>query len=79
MRGWSSSPSGVKYFLFSMLSRLALRPTEHPIQWVPGALSPGIKQPGREADHSPSTIAQVKMWIYTSAPPYTSMAQYLIS
>jgi hypothetical protein len=24
-----------------------------PIQWVPGALSLGVKRPGREADHSP--------------------------
>jgi hypothetical protein len=25
-----------------------------PIQWVPGAFSPGVKRPGREGDHSPS-------------------------
>jgi hypothetical protein len=31
-----------------------------PIQWVPGALSLGIKQPVREADHSPTSSAEVK-------------------
>jgi hypothetical protein len=32
----------------------ALGPTQPPIQWMPGALSPGIKRPGREAGHSAS-------------------------
>jgi hypothetical protein len=31
-----------------------------PIQWVLGALTLGIKRPGREADHSPSSSADVK-------------------
>jgi hypothetical protein len=31
-----------------------------PIQWVPGTLSLGIKRPGREADHSPPSSAEVK-------------------
>jgi hypothetical protein len=35
-------------------------PTQPPIQWVPGALSLGVKQPGREADHSPPSSAGVK-------------------
>jgi hypothetical protein len=74
-RSQSLSPGGVKNSIFSTLSRPALRPTQPPIQWVPGALSPGVKQPGREADHSPPTGAEVKkMWIYTSTPPYTFMA-----
>jgi hypothetical protein len=42
---------------------------------VPGALSPGVKRPGREADYSPAASAKVKkMWIYTSTPPYAFMA-----
>jgi hypothetical protein len=33
------------------------------------------KRPGREADHSPQTSAEVKkMWIYTPIPTYTFMA-----
>jgi hypothetical protein len=69
--GWmtegSPSPSGVKNFLFSTLSRKALGPTQSPIQWVPGVISPAVEQPGREADHSLPTSAEVKkMWIYMS-------------
>jgi hypothetical protein len=34
-----------------------------------GALSPGVKRPEREVDHSPLTSAEIKkMWIYTSTP-----------
>jgi hypothetical protein len=50
-------------------------PTEPLIKWVPAALSPGVKRPGREADHSPPTSAEVKkMWIDTSTSPYVFMA-----
>jgi len=31
-----------------------------PIQWIPGALSLGIKRPGREADDLASSGAEVK-------------------
>jgi hypothetical protein len=35
-----------------------------------GALSPGVKRPGREIDHSPPSSADVKkMWFYTSTSP----------
>jgi hypothetical protein len=47
-------------FLFTTASRLALGPTQPPIQWVPGCLSLGVKRPGREADHSPISSADVK-------------------
>jgi hypothetical protein len=47
----------------------------HPMQWVPRAFSPGVKHPGREADHSPPTNDEVKeTWIYKSTPPYAFMA-----
>jgi hypothetical protein len=46
-----------------------------PIEWVPGALSPGVNRQGPEADHSLPTSPEVKkMWIYTSTPPYAFMA-----
>jgi hypothetical protein len=35
-------------------------PTQPPIQWVPGALSLGVKRPGSEADYSPPSSAEVK-------------------
>jgi hypothetical protein len=57
-RGRSSSPCRGTIFLFSTSSRLVLRPMQPPIQWVPSAILPGIKRPGREADHSP-TIAEI--------------------
>jgi hypothetical protein len=74
-RGRSSSPGRVKKFLFSLASRQTLGSTQPHIQWVLAALSPEIKQPVREADHSPPTSTEVKkMWIYTSTPPYAFMA-----
>jgi hypothetical protein len=65
----------VKNFLFSTSSRPVLESTQPPIQWVSRALLPGVKRPGREADRSPSAIAEVKkMWTYTSTPPYVFIA-----
>jgi hypothetical protein len=73
-RGGSSSPGRIKNFRFSISSRPALRSTQPPIKWVPGAL-PGVTRQGREADHSPPTSAEVKkMWMYTSTPLYVFMA-----
>jgi hypothetical protein len=40
-------------------SRMALGPTQPPIQWMPGALSLRVKRPGREADHSPPSSTEV--------------------
>jgi hypothetical protein len=51
---------GLLTFLFTTASRTALGPTQPPIQWVPGALSLGVKRLGREADHSPRSSAEVK-------------------
>jgi hypothetical protein len=74
-RGRSSSSCRVKNFLFFTSSRPALESTELPNQWVPVAVSPGVKRPGREAEHSPPASAEVKkMWIYTSTPTYVFMA-----
>jgi hypothetical protein len=59
--------------IFSTLSIPALGLTQPPIQWVPGAVSPGVKRQGCEADHSPLTSAEVMLCIYTSTPPYAFM------
>jgi hypothetical protein len=41
-----------------------------PIQWVPAAPTPVVKQSGRQTDHSPPSGAEVKSaWNYTSTPP----------
>jgi hypothetical protein len=47
-------------FLFSTASTPDLGPIQPPIQCVPRAISPGVKRPGREADHSPPSSAEVK-------------------
>jgi hypothetical protein len=65
-RGFESR-QGLGIFLFTTVSRQALEPTQPPIQWVPRALSLGIKWPGREADHSLPSSAEIKnAWSYTS-------------
>jgi hypothetical protein len=68
-------PEGSRNFLFSTSSRPSLRSTQPPIQPMgTGALSPGVKRQGCEADHSPPASAEVKkMWIYTSTLPYGFM------
>jgi hypothetical protein len=38
---WFKSQQRLGIFLFTTTSRLALGPTQPPIQWVPGALSEG--------------------------------------
>jgi hypothetical protein len=50
------SPAGA-----ASVSRPALEPTQPPVQWVPGVLSPGVKaRPGLDADHSPPSTAKVE-------------------
>jgi hypothetical protein len=55
---------GLGIFLFTTTSRTALGPTQPPIQWVPGALSLGVKQLGHEA--------------IPPFPQYVFMAWYLV-
>jgi hypothetical protein len=52
------------------VSRPDLRPTQPPIQGVPGALSLGVKRLGCEDDHSPPSSAKVKecMKLYLHSP-----------
>jgi hypothetical protein len=59
-RSGIDSRRGLDIFLWFTASRLTLRPTQHPILWVPGALSPGVKRLGRGADHSPPSSAKIK-------------------
>jgi hypothetical protein len=68
-------PAGARGYLCSPTSRPALGPTQPPMSWVPRALSPGIKQPGRQDDHTASYNGGVEnMWNYSSSPPHAKMA-----
>lgn len=40
--------------------KTSLGTNQPPIQWVSGAISPGVRQPGHEADHLPQSTAKVK-------------------
>jgi hypothetical protein len=53
------NPGMCKIFLFSTMSRPALGSTQ-PTQLVVETLYPGIKCPGREADHSHPSSADIK-------------------
>jgi hypothetical protein len=60
--GLDDPRQGQRIFPLASVSRPALRPTQPP---VPGVLSPGpfpqVKaRPGRDADHSPPSSAEVK-------------------
>jgi hypothetical protein len=57
---------------FSFLNVVQTGSVTHPASYPKGTgdLSPAVQWPGREADQSSPTSAEVKkMWIYTSTPP----------
>jgi hypothetical protein len=64
-----SIPVRGKISLFFTASRLALWPTQPPLQWVPG-----VKQLGCEADHLPPFSAEVKNDGSMSPLPHVSMS-----
>jgi hypothetical protein len=55
-----SYPGRGKIFLHSTKSKPAPGRAQPPIQWVPGAISPAVERPGREADDSTPYSAKVK-------------------
>jgi hypothetical protein len=62
---WAGRPGfgfrhGKETFLFSMGSGPTLRSNQPPIQWVPRAVSPGVKPLGCEVYYSPPSSAKVK-------------------
>jgi hypothetical protein len=58
----------VKNFLFSKSSRPALGPSQPLVQCITGAVSPGVKRPGREADDSPSASGSIHPLPHTHSP-----------
>jgi hypothetical protein len=72
-------PALAGIFLLFTASKSPLGPSQPPIKRVPGVVSPGVKRPGREADYSPPSTAEVNnTWIYTSNPPYIFVMWSLI-
>jgi hypothetical protein len=52
---------GQRIFILASASRPALGPTQPPVQWVPGVLSPGVKRGrGVTLNTHPPSSAEVK-------------------
>jgi len=58
--GRAGFDSGQGIFPFATASNPALGPTKPPIHWVPGAFIPGVKRPGRKANHSALPNGEIK-------------------
>jgi hypothetical protein len=58
--GPGSIPSNARILSFPRRLGRIWGPTQPPIQWAQGAISPEVKRPGREADHSPPSSAEFK-------------------
>jgi hypothetical protein len=71
--GRGSFLDGVQNFLYSTASRPSMAPNKSSIQWVTGAVSPGVKAPRREPDSSLLSSAEVKNGGTIPPPPRTSL------
>jgi hypothetical protein len=71
-------PVGLRIFTHHVVQTgSGVHPTSYPMGT--GDSFPGVKRPGREADHTPTSAEVKKTWVYTSTPLYASMASCLIS
>jgi len=71
--GLDSRP-GQGFFFLRHRFQTGLGSIQSPIECVPGILSPGIKQSGREADELPPCSAEIKnAWNFTSTSSYFFM------
>jgi hypothetical protein len=72
------SRRGLGIFLFTTASRTALGLTQPRIQWVPGALSLGVKWLGREVDHIHLVPRSRIRGAIPILPHYVFMAWFLV-
>jgi hypothetical protein len=71
VRTWAGARGIVS---FSKTTTSALGPAQYSLQWVQRAPSSGLKRPGREADHSyPSNADVYNEWIVTPAYDLTAL------
>jgi len=76
---WFDSRQGLEFF--SLRHRIQAGSGAHLASFPrgTGALSPGVKRPGHEANNSPSPSAEVKnAWSYAFTPPYVFMVCCLV-
>jgi hypothetical protein len=73
------SNSGKRFVLYSTASSADLWSTQPPIQWVPGALSPGQNGRGVKLTIHLHLVTRSKWWRYNSTPPYVVTAWCLIN
>jgi hypothetical protein len=66
---------GIFFFFAITVSKSALGPTQPPMPWVLGPLSPRIRRPGPEIHYlSPFSVEVKNVWNYTSIPIDVFMA-----
>jgi hypothetical protein len=63
---------GQDFFLYFIIFKSGLRPTQPLMQWVLGAVSPEVKRQGNEADHSPPSSTKANKGEAVFPLPYTS-------
>jgi hypothetical protein len=67
---WGPIPGReIFFFLFTTVSLPPVRSSQPPIHRVPGSLSPGLKQPGRESGNSRPSSADVRNPCSNVSPP----------
>jgi hypothetical protein len=79
--GWSGVRVPIGAENFSPNHRVQNGSGAHPASYPTGTRGsfPWLKRPGREADHSPPSSAEVKnAWSYTSTPHYAFIAWCLV-
>jgi hypothetical protein len=54
------TPAEQRVFLLVFVLTPAVRPTQPPVQWVPGSFYGDKARPGRDTDHSPASSTEVK-------------------
>jgi hypothetical protein len=64
-------PAGARNFILSTAPRPALGPTQPPMRWEVGPLTPSVKWPGVETDCPPLSRVEVKIPAKYNSVPQT--------